>query len=105
MDRRARQLWIDGVAKWCDHKAVEHVRSTEGKVIAEVCMSCQARLAEYGTCNGCTQPKRLTKFQLNRRPPRRFCTDDCYRHTLNAEAEAKAAVRAAEAAALAGRKS
>lgn len=85
-----RQLWINGVAKWCDHPQIEQVRSDGGTLLADVCAACQLRLAEYGRCDGCQRDRRLTKFVKAKR--KRYCTADClsaHNAKLKAEKEAK----------------
>jgi len=89
-----RQLWIDGHAQFCQHSP-EAVLSEGGTLLAEVCRHCQARLAEYGDCDGTCKKRatRLTAFVVTSNPPRRFCTVDCRQHTLQSEKEAREARR------------
>lgn len=88
-----RQLWIGGVAKWCDHNVIEHVQSAGGKTLADVCKACQMRIAEYGACDGCKRERRLTKFVVAKRL--RYCTPDCYQAVQKAKRTAEAELRRA----------
>lgn len=87
MTPRRRQLWLDGVEKWCDHEFIDEIRSEAGAVIAEVCKACALRLAEHGRCAGCDKPKRLTCFVPSKR--KAYCSDDCRRASLSAARVAK----------------
>ena len=93
-----RQLWIGGVAKWCDHAILEEIKSQGGRVLAEACRACSLRVAEFGVCAGCKRDRRLTKFVASKRQA--YCSDDCYRHTMAAASKAKAEERAAVAKAV-----
>jgi hypothetical protein len=89
---RARQLWINGVTRWCEHPSLDVIRSEAGEVLAEVCSRCQVRVAEWGKCAGCGQVRRLTYFVASKR--KAYHSEDCYRAKLAATrkaAEEKAA--------------
>lgn len=93
---RGRQLWIDGVAKWCHHAVLDPIRSEEGKIIAEICAACSTRVAEHGKCHGCGQERRLVYFIASKRQA--YHSEDCYRQMIAAHKKAAAAKRAEAAA-------
>lgn len=58
-----RQLSWDNRA--CSHDRIDKILNYADDVIAEVCKGCGIRIAEWGSCTGCGEHKRLIRFGAN----------------------------------------
>jgi hypothetical protein len=72
--RRDRQVWIGDSFKPCPHSIIETLLNYADEPLADVCVACQIRIAEWGTCTGCAKHQRLIRFGSN---GNRWCTGQC----------------------------
>lgn len=72
-----RQVWINDVAKHCDHKKTRDVLNGADEPIAQECATCGVMLWQKGVCTGCKKTGQLTRFVGTKKGWKRYCDGVC----------------------------